>query len=699
MSGPSTLLESPSSSSPSSWRRPLLAATATAMLVGCSLLAVSAKDRTARNSGTLNDLMHHEEFQPPTLRNLQDTCETQCANPKFHDLELFQNVDLVDPKNMLNRLKAHRNNWVIKKLFKNYGKEMYEAIFHPLTDIYDAVRNTTRSGHVSIGIGADGYPNPMFEDPAKVPPRNQPKNTTKHSVAWDRLVRKWQIKILQLQVNMLDERKLTKPKCLDECNKRDEAGGRRNLVGEENGVYGKFVWATGGHSASAGHGNMFDESYTAVMGDALNSILPTAMGLEFEAKNYAMGGTDCAEEIALCYESVFGQDVDFFSWDYGMTDGHLEWKFIMYAYHAAQLSKNVNPAKMTQPGNVNHRPAFFAIHSGGARDMVMTQFQEMGMTTLTHDVELFNKIIKDVIPDTFGKNEAQIKDMPPFLQYLKCDGKTESGEPGCQANKFNLTMCPVRKFCTSWHPGWKYMALVGNFMATTQLDAAEYALQGLVEMEAAVEVKEADDLDGLEAKRKRLFDKMMELSNAEQKDYDNIFSSPIPEEFSPFLDRFWTPEQKEHLAGVDPESFLLNPSFCHTALLPSEIRFGGFLTENFTATGRILDQNYEQGFVLSDVRAPERPNPRSQPDVEPVEFKDSRPGMEDKLLLIQAPEDRQVCDVNLNLDFKDYYMISNREGTRSITIPNDSELKEFKSFDAAKSKGYVLACNPAVSTN
>ena len=442
---------------------------------------------------------------------------------------------------------------------------------------------------------------------------------------------------------------------------------------------------------------MFDESYTAVMGDALSMILPRALGLEFEAKNYAMGGTDCAEEIALCYESVFGQDVDFFSWDYGMTDGHNEWKFIMYAYHAASLARNKNTAKMAQPGNVPHRPAFFAIHGGGSRDMVMAEFQDLGMTTFSHDVELTNNIIKDVIPDTFGMNDAQIAAMPAYLQYFKCGGKAEAGDPGCNEYKFNNTMCDKRKFRTSWHPGWKYQALIGNFMATTQLDAAEFALQGLVEMDAAVEVKETDDLDGLEAKRKRLVDKMNELSNAEQRDYDSIFTSPVPEAFSPFLDRFLTPEQKEHLADVETESFLKEPSFCHTALLPSEVRFGGFLTENFTATGRILDQNYEQGTSWEDLKNME--NPRPNWNKEPEVFKDSRPGMEDKLTLIQAPEDRQECDVNLNLDFKDYWVITNREGPRSITIPNDSEVKEFKSFDAAKSKGYVFACQTAVSTH
>ena len=81
-----------------------------------------------------------------------------------------------------------------------------------------------------------------------------------------------------------------------------------------------FVWATGGHSASAGHGNFFNESYTATMGVASGPIFE-AVGLDFLARNYAMGATACGMEIASCMKEVFGHDVDILSWDYGMTTG------------------------------------------------------------------------------------------------------------------------------------------------------------------------------------------------------------------------------------------------------------------------------------------------------------------------------------------------------------------------------------------
>jgi hypothetical protein len=59
----------------------------------------------------------------------------------------------------------------------------------------------------------------------------------------------------------------------------------------EKMVHGKtnFVWVTGGHSATAGHGNLYDESYTAYLERAVKPAFD-ALGLGFEARNYAMGG-------------------------------------------------------------------------------------------------------------------------------------------------------------------------------------------------------------------------------------------------------------------------------------------------------------------------------------------------------------------------------------------------------------------------
>ena len=54
--------------------------------------------------------------------------------------------------------------------------------------------------------------------------------------------------------------------------------------------FSKFVWVNGGHSASAGHGNFHNETYTATLQKTIQYVFQS-IGIEFEARNYAMGGT------------------------------------------------------------------------------------------------------------------------------------------------------------------------------------------------------------------------------------------------------------------------------------------------------------------------------------------------------------------------------------------------------------------------
>jgi len=433
---------------------------------------------------------------------------------------------------------------------------------------------------------------------------------------------------------------------------------------------------------------MFHESYTARMGEAIAPIFQE-IGLDFVAKNYAMGGTASADEIALCYNSVFGRDVDFFSWDYGMTDGRAPWKMIMYVYHAAGLSKIAD--SVSQPGNVRYRPAFFTLHSQKA-EFVPKVFQDLGLTTMDWDYAYFQKIINK-IPNTFGKSDAEIDQMPPYIQYFICGGRLEDGEPGCKEHKYNTTICANRKFKAGWHPGWKEHALNGNLLAMVHLDAAEDALKKMVVMETT-ETKESETLEDM---KRRLEQKLQALDQEEQKDYDNIFASPIPEPFKRQLEVGWQDNDRHtHLTDVDMEVFYKETAFCHTAILPAEIRFQGFLTENFTTTGTIFDQNYESSWKYPISKESEVMEQETRKEGA-VEYKDPRAGRNGQLVLVAAHEDRQVCDEPTNLDYKDYFFMSSLQGQKSLILPNKSEKKHYTEFDASKSKGYVLACLKKVS--
>ena len=154
---------------------------------------------------------------------------------------------------MLDRIRQVRQNWIDKKLKVDYGTHYYEDIFEP----YDANGNRASVGKHRAFVDPNRLPGPgqLYED-----------TIDSDGPAWDRMVRKWTIKILQLQLSMLQMPS-------NETNTTD--------------TFGKFVWATGGHSSSAAHGNFYRESYTAVLGRDLQPALKE-IGLNFEVRNYAM---------------------------------------------------------------------------------------------------------------------------------------------------------------------------------------------------------------------------------------------------------------------------------------------------------------------------------------------------------------------------------------------------------------------------
>jgi len=204
-----------------------------------------------------------------------------------------KNVPAKDVKQKVDSMKEafhSAKTQLIESLSKDYGSETMFAMFF---EAPDALGNRQSLGRSIFRSGDPGS-----------------------SISWDRFKRKLMMKLLQLLLGETDVR---------------------------------FVWATGGHSSSAGHGNFFHESYTAVMERSAKGVFE-AVGLELEARNYAMGGTSSALEVAMCSREIYGMDIDALSWDFGMTDGNAMWKQTLYHWKAG-----MNPG----------RPINVAIHCGG----------------------------------------------------------------------------------------------------------------------------------------------------------------------------------------------------------------------------------------------------------------------------------------------------------------------------------------------
>jgi hypothetical protein len=141
----------------------------------------------------------------------------------------------------------------------------------------------------------------------------------------------------------------------------------------------------------------------------------------------------------MCSEQIFGSDIDFITWDYGMTDGNYPERLLHFGYRGG-----INPG----------RPAYLTVHVGGRaqknREGRLTELEEMGMAVFS---EYKLSEMRQGVPDTFGKSEEEISKMPEYVRNLKCNGKWEDGEPYCRNEKFSKYMCTPRGKQTSWHPG------------------------------------------------------------------------------------------------------------------------------------------------------------------------------------------------------------------------------------------------------
>ena len=67
-------------------------------------------------------------------------------------------------------------------------------------------------------------------------------------------------------------------------------------VDDEDLQQSTFTWVTGGDSTAAGHGNLFKQSYTAILEDTVAPIF-NDLGVSFVAKNRAMGGMNSGKYL------------------------------------------------------------------------------------------------------------------------------------------------------------------------------------------------------------------------------------------------------------------------------------------------------------------------------------------------------------------------------------------------------------------
>jgi hypothetical protein len=464
---------------------------------------------------------------------------------------------------------------------------------------------------------------------------------TNSDVSYNKFKRKLQLKVLRMQLNLVEEMRNLKG-C--DCTKSESSPqiSRRRLetqtvvLPEIPSHYERFVWSTGGHSAAAGHGNLYNESYTAFLERGIRNVF-TSIGMDFVGRNYAMGGMDSAPNLALCNEAVYGTDADVISWDFGMTDGGAHWKTTLFANRAGV--------------HVN-RPAHVSINMAGrnykSRVNALKVAEQDGVPTL-HLVPSYEDQVVKGAPDVFGMPQDKVDKIGEYARYYKCKGAIEKEQP-CQERKYNENICPERKFKASWHPGWRQMALTGNllalFLAETMIEATKDIIKDLGSEEP-----------------QQLYNKLKE---EEDKEYEAFKTTRVPDDYPDFVSPALV------AAGLKTEFLFRNKAICKTSLLPAQTRFLGILTKS-DLVGELhgYDVGVEAGFATK--------NP-------PINAKDKG-----ELTLVFHPEDRQKCEVDLNMDYKDYYCATEDWGWASLTFPNDAEIAAYAS-DGFHPTGVVVLC-------
>lgn len=349
---------------------------------------------------------------PGIVRLRSGSCEVTCgshdgdnSNSDSTRTSLLPNVDLLERQELVRQVKEAQQR-MIDEIKIDYGEDNYQNMF--LMQSAEDHNHKNYSSHAAF--------RPFI-----------PITNGGHS--YESLKRKLQIKVLSVQSQLLEQRKTARS-----CGCSKSASTALREMPE------KYVFATGGNSVGAAHGNLFNESHTAYLERRVQGVFGS-IGIAFEGRNYAMGSQSSAPEDPMCFEQIFGNDVDFFCWDYSITDQKKYYMLLFSAYRA---------------GISSGKPAFLARQVFGyprvQREIILRQLEAMGLPTFYEDQDLWDAM-KDAIPETQGRNSTEISAMPEYVRAFKCGGFLEKGDPNCGDEKYTKYICDDRQRQTPWHPG------------------------------------------------------------------------------------------------------------------------------------------------------------------------------------------------------------------------------------------------------
>ena len=197
---------------------------------------------------------------------------------------------------------------------------------------------------------------------------------------------------------------------------------------------GTFLFVMGGHSAAAGHGNLFQQSYSLQVQRVLEPVL-ARLGVYHKSHNFGMGGMGTIQN-AMAARTMYGAHIDILMWDSSMTEKDAPSRDLFA--RQGLLSGDTVPVLWGEPDSALYEPA-----GGGSISTGMWLTSSKGMPQTT--------------------SATQVEEVPYAARYLDCIGDAISI---CKNVRYNVscwierddifpptTQATKPKGQASWHPG------------------------------------------------------------------------------------------------------------------------------------------------------------------------------------------------------------------------------------------------------
>jgi hypothetical protein len=185
-------------------------------------------------------------------------CREECSALRDRRYEFFKGRDLLNPKDLVAQVSEATKD-LLMKLNIDYGEDNFKNIF----------------------LKEDGRARPFspFGDRSA-----------------ERLQRKLMIKVLSVQKNLMEKESESHgcdcvngdigiPRGPTAEMKKKSVEDDEDFLPPLETIFENYIWATGGHSAAAGHGNLFNESYTAFMERDVKDVFGS-IGIDFQGRKY-----------------------------------------------------------------------------------------------------------------------------------------------------------------------------------------------------------------------------------------------------------------------------------------------------------------------------------------------------------------------------------------------------------------------------